>query len=212
MASHVLHLFFAFRALSEDAITEAQRPAFMLGALAPDMVASHREKRRTHYSVHVGITWGYRFRSFERAFLDYGDRSIAYRWFRDGYRHHLRMDDLWMRTCGHRALLRMAPRLPAGRDEVLAAYYAEMSALDSYACPRFPPESIERAMRCLQRVDLRVLPPWIVREQATQVLAQVVQRAQKTLAGQARAFEGRYIRRSEAERFLCRATAVSTSR
>jgi len=180
----------------------------MLGALAPDMVASHREKRHTHYSVHAGITWGYRFRAFERAFAGYGHRSPVHRWFRDGYRHHLRLDDLWMRTCGHRALLRMMPRLLAGRDAVLAAYYAEMSALDNYAFVWFSTESIERAIRCLRFADLNVLPPWIAREQARTVLAQVVQRAQTALAGRARAFEGRYIRRSEAERFLCRAAAL----
>jgi hypothetical protein len=208
MASHVLHLSFAFRVLGEGTIPEVHRSAFMLGALAPDMVASHREKRHTHYSVHAGITWGYRFRAFERAFASYGERSPVHRWFRDGYRYHLRLDDLWMRTCGHRALLRMMPRLPDGRDAVLAAYYAEMSALDNYACARFATESIERAILWLQRADLNVLPPWIVREQASQVLAQVVQRAQMALVSRTRAFEGRYIRRSEAERFLRRAAAV----
>lgn len=209
MASHVLHLAFAFCVVSADTIPESQRSAFMLGALAPDMVASHREKRDTHYSVHAGITWGYRFRAFERAFARFGDRSPVHRWFRDGYRHHLRLDDLWMRTCGHRALARMMPRLAAGRDAVLAVYYAEMSALDSYACARFSPELIEHALRCLQCADRSVLPSRIVPKQASQVLAQVVQRAQKALVDRASCFEGRYIHRSEADRFLRRAAAVS---
>ena len=209
MASHVLHLFFAFRMVSEEAMPEAHRSAFMLGALAPDMVASHREKQRTHYSVHAGITWGYRFRAFERAFADRGVESPAHRWFRDGYRHHLRLDDLWMRTCGHRALLRMVPRLLGGRDAVLAAYYAEMSALDSYVCARCTSEPIEQAVLCIERADLGLLPPWIAREQAGIVLAQAVQRAQKAVAGRKYCFEGYYIRKPEAERFLRHAALVS---
>lgn len=209
MASHVLHLFFAFQTVSEDTLPEAHRSAFVLGALAPDMVASHREKQHTHYSVHAGITWGYRLRAFERAFADYGDRSPAHRWFRDGYRHHLRLDDLWMRTCGHRALFRMVPRLFGGRDAVLAAYYAEMSALDSYVCTQSRSELIEHAVLCIEHADQDLLPLWIAREQASKVLAQAVQRAQKAVASQNCCFEGRYIRGSEVGRFLRRAAIVS---
>jgi hypothetical protein len=189
-------------------IPEAHQSAFVLGTLAPDMVASHRAKRDTHYSVYAGITWGYRFRAFERAFRDYGALSPTHRRFRDGYRHHLRLDDLWMRTCGHRALWRMMPRLPSGRKAVLAEYYAEMSALDKYACARFSSESIEQAMHCLQHADQGLLPPWIEQVQASAVLVQVVQRARTALAGRTSSFEGRYIRGVEANRFLCRAGAV----
>ena len=46
--------------------------------MAPDLVAVHREKRGTHYTVHLGITWEYRFRAFERAFAGFRERSPSH--------------------------------------------------------------------------------------------------------------------------------------
>ncbi len=105
MPSHYLHLILSYQRATQAgleaqaAIAGERRPAFLLGAVAPDAVAVHGDKRRTHYAVHAGIVWGYRFSAFEQEFADYRERSVLHQYFYRGYKFHLLLDDAWMSEC-----------------------------------------------------------------------------------------------------------------
>ena len=189
-------------------VADAQRSAFMLGAIAPDVVSVHRDKPRTHYSIHVGITWAYRYRAFERAFARYRQCSPLHLWFYRGYKHHLRLDDAWMRACAHPAFYRMAVRGLVGRQVVLDRYYGELSALDAYHCSTIDPELVSAACRCLGQADASLLPAWMDRAEVGPVQDRLAQRVEQAWAHRTPFFRGHFVRAREAERFLQRAASI----
>jgi hypothetical protein len=209
MASFYMHLVLSYQYIA--AVGDEQRSAFILGAIAPDMVPVHRDKLRTHYSIYVGITWAYRYRAFERAFARYRQRSLLHLWFYRGYKYHLRLDDAWMRACAHPAFLRMAVRGLVGRRLVLDRYYGEMSALDAYHCSTVDPELVSAARRCLAQADAGLLPGWMDRTEVAPVQDRLAHRAEQAWADRTPFFRGQFVLAREAERFLQRAASVAVT-
>lgn len=208
VASYFLHLVLAYRRAQLDALDGERASAFVLGAIAPDAAVDAREKRGTHYSVHAGVTWGYRFRAFDREYASFRRRSPLHAAVYCGYRHHLRVDEAWLRCCGHRALWRSALRERRGDGTTLGRYYEEMSALDAYYGATTGGAYAEQALVCLLDADVALLPDTIDAGRLGAVRELVASRARSAAIRLTARYAGKLLRQEEVERFLDRATAV----
>ena len=206
MPSPYLHLILSYQRTTETgleaqaAIAGERCPAFLLGAVAPDAVAVHGDKRRTHYAVHAGIVWGYRFLVFEQEFADYRERSVLHQYFYRGYKFHLLLDDAWMRECLHRAVFRLVIRRLAGGANGRAQYYHEMSQFDAFHRSSVGPTVLQDAYTCLARADFDLLPEFLERD----ALGSVLEHLSSTMSQRAPHFDGQILRARDAERFLAR--------
>ncbi len=205
MPSHYLHLILSYQRAAETGIADERCSAFLLGAVAPDAVAVHRDKRRTHYAVHVGVTWGFRFPAFERGFVDYRERSILHRYFYLGYKYHLLLDDAWLRECGHRAVCRLAiRRLTGSANGRLAQYYHEMSQFDAFHRSSVDRSVLQDAYACLARADFDLLPEFLEPEALNSILGHL----SNTMSQRMSHFDGQILQARDADRFLFRASEV----
>jgi hypothetical protein len=205
MPSHHLHLILSYQRATETGIADERCSAFLLGAVAPDAVTVHRDKLRTHYAVHVGITWGYRFPAFEREFAGYRERSVLHQYFYLGYKYHLFLDDAWMRECLRRTMFGWAiRRLTGSADGYVAQYYQEMSQLDAFHRSSVGPHVLRDAYACLARADFDLLPEFLDRDALNAILACL----SNTMSQTAPRFDGKIIQARYADRFLLRASKV----
>jgi hypothetical protein len=200
-----LHLIQSYPRVAQAGIADACCSAFLLGTVAPDAVAVHRDKHRTHYTIHAGLTWGYRFWGFEREFASYRTCSNLHEWFYRGYRYHLFVDDAWLRACGHRAVFRvMVGRLTGNGNGRAAQYYHEMSRFDAFHRSSADPSVFRDAYACLLRADLDLLPEFLDRDALHAMLEYLTRTASETSPR----FGGRILRAGDIERFLQRVSEL----
>jgi hypothetical protein len=204
MPSHYLHLMLSYQKAVEAGTAEEYRPAFLLGAVAPDAVAAHRDKRRTHYTIYAIITWLYRFTAFEQEFADYRARSALHQYFYRGYKYHLLLDDAWVRECLDRAGLRLTIARLTGDPSVRAQYYHEMSQFDAFHRSSVDPTALQDAYACLARADLALLPGFLEQDAMNSILVHLADTMPKTASH----FDGQILRARNVERFLLRASRV----
>ena len=198
MPSHYLHLILSYRRVTETDISGEQRSAFLLGAVAPDAVAVHRDKRRTHYAVHAGITWGFRLPAFEQEFAGYRERSVLHQCFYRGYKYHLLLDDAWMRGCLHRVMFRLMIRRLTGDANGRVQYYHEMSQFDAFHRSSVAHNVLQDAYACLAQADFDLLPEFLERD----ALSVILEHLSSTMSQRISHFGGQILRARDAERFL----------
>ena len=204
MASRYLHLVLSYRRAVEAGVLEVHRPAFLLGAVAPDLVAVYREKQRTHYTVHLGTTWEYRFRASERAFASFWECSPSHWWLYQGYRHHLLLDSAWLTTCGRRAVVRLPYQRAVGAAHTGLAQYYEMTAFDAFHRSSADSQEVQQAYYTLARADNRILPAFLDPGALDTTLGLL----SASLSHRSPGFEGRILKRRDAHRFLLWAAAL----
>jgi len=204
MPSHYLHLMLSYQRVADAGIAEEYRPAFLLGAVAPDAVTMHRDKLRTHYTVYTGVTWLYRFHVFEREFAGYRGQSVLHQHFYRGYKYHLLLDEAWVRECLDRAGLRLMMGRLARDTNMRTQYYGEMSQFDAFHRSSVDPAMLQDACTCLAQANPDLFPGFLERD----VLGSILKHLSDTMPEIMLRFDGQILRPRNIERFLLRASQV----
>jgi hypothetical protein len=206
MPTTYLHLALAHSAVKDVTLADDCRSAFLLGSLAPDANRCKQDKIDSHYSIHIGITWGHRIHAFERDFLHNQGRTEARHWLYRGYRYHLSLDEAWTRAVSHRAMFRLAIGMLTGHREVRDLYRAEQARFDDYH--RFTSESseIQTAYHYLVQADRGLMPGHLDRDKLGTILQSLAERLSQPTAS---TFQGKIIRLRDTERFMHRVSRIT---
>jgi hypothetical protein len=205
MPTHYLHAVLANKQISQCNISNENKSAFLLGAIAPDAVPFGLPKRTTHYNIHFGLTWVYRFGKFEREFAKYRRQSEAHKWFYRGYKYHLQLDHIWVKTCLNQAMLRLMFNQLRGKgkkDKV--QYYDEMGQYDDFYRGSRPPDQQKDICCQLAGADLALFPPCLDRGRWQKIM----QHLEQTTFQTASSYQGELLPQTNIEHFMQRASKV----
>ncbi len=205
MPSHYMHAVLANQQISPYNVSNENAAAFLLGAVAPDAVPFGLPKRTTHYNIHFGLTWAYRFGKFESEFAEYRQQSELHKWFYRGYKYHLQLDYLWVKACLNRAILRlMLNQLVRKGKRDKTQYYEEMGQYDDFYRSSAPLDQQREICRQLAAADLSLFPASLDRGRWQRIMHHLEQTASQT----ASSYRGELLPQMDIERFLGRASKL----